>query len=510
MNRKYKIAIVLLLAVFMLRICLSKDKKKEDNLLSGTSAAVPVVITPKEQTFALPVHPGIFGINIGFAFKRELDKDSGFVQLLRALHPNSLRFPGGTVANYYHPKLPVYGYKLGEIPPGLGTLFMEQSRRSENILYNFIRLAKSVNTGVVYCANVYTGTTAEVLFVIEELKKNNIPVLGVELGNEFCLMEYRNKFPNAKVYIDKIKATAAAVRNKYPDLKIVVIGGDGVPAGETNARSKFMRGWNDVMSRVNFYHAFTWHPYQDCPPCDNDAYFDNVYTKNMNTLAPQATNYLFGLGGHLMQQYGPNRKLWITEWNLGNLTFLDNTFLQGAYVFENFLTMADLNVRYNNYIEVTNLHSIDGLITIQKGKLKPLLSNGIDMATVQYYAFQFLASTMNRNTYRGTEFIATADTSLGRKLVCQSYMNKEEHKTYIYFVNRSGKKIQLTVNAPVKSRVLLRAIEAEFPYATAGKTYYEKDYPDKLKPVSYRDELLNSKTVTLMPYAFGYVTFSNE
>ncbi|MBK9330067.1 MAG: hypothetical protein IPM95_12360 [Sphingobacteriales bacterium] len=68
----------------------------------------------------------------------------------------------------------------------------------------------------------------------------------------------------------------------------------------------------------------------------------------------------------------------------------------------------------------------------------------------------------------------------------------------------------MTVNAPVKSRVLLRAIEAEFPYATAGKTYYEKDYPDKLKPVSYRDELLNSKTVTLMPYAFGYVTFSNE
>ena len=108
------------------------------------------------------------------------------------------------VANWYHPDLPVYGYKAKELLPSLGGLYALQSKRSENILYNFIRLCKEVNTSAVFCANLLTGTTEEVLFVIDELKKNNIPILGVELGNEYCLMSYRKQFPDAQTYIDRI------------------------------------------------------------------------------------------------------------------------------------------------------------------------------------------------------------------------------------------------------------------------------------------------------------------
>jgi hypothetical protein len=510
MKQKYKLIIVAVLAVVMLRVCLSNEKKKEDAVLNSSSEVVPVTLTPNAVTSGIPVNPAVFGINIGFAFKRELDKDSGFVQLLRDLRPHSLRFPGGTVANYYHPKLPVYGYKREEIPFGLGTLYMEQTRRKENILYNFIRLAKSVNAGVVYCANVYTGSTKEILFVISQLKKNNIPIIGVELGNEFSLSEYRKKFPEAKIYIDKIKATAKAIRIRHPELKIAVIGGDGVPMNDNSARGKFMRGWNQDLSKEQFFDTYTWHPYADCPPCDKEAYFDKVYLKNMEALAPQRTKYLFNLGKNMMQVYGQQRKLWLTEWNLGNLNYLDNTFLQGAYVMENFLTMIELNTRFNNYFEVSNLHSIDGLISVQKGKLQPVRSNGADNATVQYFAFKYLAGSLSGpDVYRSAETISVKDSIVRNGFVCQTYFDKKQNKTLIFFINRSGKKLALTCAVPENAVLHVEAVEADYPYATAGKTYYEKDYPNKLKPVRIRDEKLKSGTLELSPYAFGVITVSN-
>ncbi|MDB5228841.1 MAG: hypothetical protein JWN78_3034 [Bacteroidota bacterium] len=506
MKNKYTILVIAVLAIFMLRICLSNDKKKENDILKVPDAVVPVKVTV-DKTVANVVNRGIFGINMGFAFKRELDKDSGFVQLLRGMHPASLRFPGGTVANYYHPHLPVYGYKVGEFPPGLGTLYMEQLNRKENILYNYIRLCKLVGARAVFCANVYNGTPEETLFVIDELKKNNVPILGVELGNEFCLSEYRKQFPDANVYLKKIKTTVDAIHAKYPDIKLVVIGGDGVSPKDVGGRGKFMRGWNTMLSKETFYKAYTWHPYENCPACDQEPYFDNLFVKNINTLAPQRSKYLLSLGLNLATIYGPDRKLWLTEWNIGNMSYLDNTFMQAAYVSEYFLTLIDLNVQYNNYFEVTNLHAMDGLINQQKGKQPSLLTIGTDNATTQYFAFQFLSSTISGDVFKAREIVTCSDTSVSKNFVCRAFVNKKENKVYLHFVNHSGKNVRLTVGDK-NMQMEIRSVDASYPYAAAGKTQYEKDYPNKLKPVKLRSETVNGNAVKLAPYTFGYISYS--
>jgi hypothetical protein len=140
-KKQYKIIIVCIAAILGFRICLSNEKKKEKNLLPASTATVSVFVQPDFKN-TTAINPKIFGVNIGFAFARELDKDSGFVQLLRDMHPASLRFPGGTVANWYHPNLPVYGYKANEIIPSLGGLYQIQSKREENIfliLFDFVK-----------------------------------------------------------------------------------------------------------------------------------------------------------------------------------------------------------------------------------------------------------------------------------------------------------------------------------------------------------------------------------
>ena len=508
MKRFAKIGFLVLAAIFTLRVCLSFNKKKDKDVLEIQQKAVAVKYTP-QLTEGAAVNPGVFGINIGFALRRELDKDSGFVQLLRNLQPNSLRFPGGTVANYYHPHLPVYGYKVGEIPGSLGSLYMEQQKRSENILHNFIRLCKQVNTGAVYCANVLTGTQEEIFYVLDELIKNQIPILGVELGNEFCLMEYRKKFPDADTYIQLVASTAAAIRTRYPGLKIVAIGADGVAENDMGARGKFMRGWNQRLAKENFYDAYAHHPYRDCPSCDKSDYFDKVYTSNLQALAPTATDYLKQLGFQLAGIYGSQHKLWLTEWNLGNLQYLDNTMMQGAFVYESFLQLIALNAQYNNFFEVTHLHSMDGIIHPQKGSMTPLLAAGNNYASVQYFAFRYLSNTLVASAKVASGKMETKDTAVARALVLHTFSDKQKGKVYVHYVNRSGRKISLDMNIqlPKGKSLQWQAVEAEVPYATAGKTFFEKEYPAKLRPVQLRKGNVSPKNIAIAPYSFGYLEY---
>lgn len=504
---RYKILLFFAITFFAIRICMSLDKKKEDAIIKPNANVVALTIQP-DIIGNKPINTDIFGINLGFGFARELDKDSGFVQLLRDAKPSSLRFPGGTVANFYHPNIPGYGYKSNEMMPSLMGLYNLQKTRKENILYNFIRLCKLVNTKAIFCANMLTGNTQETMFVIDELKRNNIPIAGVELGNEFCLMPYRKEFPDANTYIQKIKATALAIRAKYPDIKLIVIAGDAVPMNDMNGRSKFMRAWNQALNKETFYDAYAWHTYPNCESCDKDAYFDNVFTKNLNAISPQVTNNIYKSGYDYVLQYGNKRKLWITEWNIGNFGFLDNTFTQASYASEFLQTLINLNIKYDNYLEVSNLHSIEGLINDRKSKQTPVLTNGNNVATTQYFAYKFLSSTLTKDVYRTSEKVICNNAEVSKAFICNTFINKKENKIYIHFVNRSGKKIQITLNANSSNKIYLTSIEADYPYATTGKPAYENNYPNKLKPVIYKNnEALSSNTITIAPYAFGYFSY---
>lgn len=513
MKRLLKIAAIVFAVLLLVRVCLSNENKKDEtNQFNSIFKPVNVSITTTITENTNPVNPNIFGVNIGFAFARELDKDSGFVQLLRAMHPATLRFPGGTVANFYHPNLPVYGFKLNEL---IGTgglpLYNQQSKRSENILYNFIRLSKAVGSSAIFCANLLNGTVEETMFVLDELSKNNIPILGVELGNEFHLLPYRKDiFTSADVYIQKVKTTADAIHSKYPNIKIAVVGADVVEKNDNNARSKFMHNWNQTLSQQNFYDAYVWHYYAGCNTCDNNKYFDSLYLLNLQQLAPYKTNKIYNIVNDFVKIYGTNKKLWLTEWNIANGKFLDNTFTQGAFVYEQFLEIININSKYNDYIELTNLHSIDGLVNNYKGKMKPILSENGNQATVQYFAFKFLATTLDTTVCRATEKISCNDKVVENNFVCNAFYKKDTKTNYLHFINRTGKPIELNINTTTKNNFKIVAVDAKVPYATAGKTAYEKDYPNKLTPIQLREEISDKNIISIAPFSFGYIEYQTK
>lgn len=500
------------MAIFVLRVCLSNNPKKANNIIvkSSNKSSVVVNITPSVSN-PVKINRTVFGINIGYALADELDKDSGFVQLLRDLKPAALRFPGGTVGNWYHPNLPVYGFKKEELS-GIGgnALYNLQSKRSENILYNFIRLCKATNSGAVYCANFYNGNMQEVTFVIDELKKNNIPLFGIELGNEYCLMGYRKQFPDATTYIQKIKQAAIDLRNKYPGLRIAVVGGDPDNMYDKNTRSRYMLKWNQDLASQTFFDAYVWHTYNGNAASDNSAFFDSVYIKNNAYLSPTKNNYIGEAKKQFQSVFDSNKKVWITEWNVGNSAMLENTFVQGAYVSDFFLSVLDINAKSNNYIELTNLHALASIISPANGKIKAFRSIGKYKTTYQYYAFQFLANTLSLNSYRCGETITSDAKDVLKQFTCYTFLNKDDNKVYLHFVNHSDRSITLNVNANPKSAGDYIAIEADFPYAVAGKAPFEneKAYANKLVSAKLVNRVLTNKSVQIAPYSFGYISYS--
>ncbi|HYC28514.1 MAG TPA: hypothetical protein VEB42_06850, partial [Chitinophagaceae bacterium] len=166
-----------------------------------------------------PVNTKIFGFNTGFMFGGNIEDLPEVQRLSKSLSPVTLRFPGGTIANYYHPDLPGYGFKEEE----MGTMkdfegyLKAQPFEKANYLENFAQIAKLTNSGVMFVANLLTGTIEENIKTIDRMQALGLKIVGIELGNEFLLQRYRGQFPDPQTYISKAKTYAAAFRKKYPN-----------------------------------------------------------------------------------------------------------------------------------------------------------------------------------------------------------------------------------------------------------------------------------------------------
>jgi len=56
-------------------------------------------------------------------------------------------------------------------------------------------------------------------------------------------------------------------------------------------------------------------------------------------------------------------------------------------------------------------------------------------------------------------------------------------------------------------KINLKLIDATFPYSTAGKTIFEKDYPAKLNLVRHIEQTLTAKIIPIPAYSFGCLEY---
>ena len=343
--------VVTLLFIVLMRSCVEKGK------LDG---AVSFVVDTQTST---PLRKELYGFNSNMMSGDYGYLDEDFLALTKVLQPKTLRFPGGTVGNFYHWK--TQGFIREEMETTLspqlnkrnrGNFVRLQKRRNGIISFDdFMVLCQEQNITPIIMVNLWTGSPEESADWVRYAKKKGYNVNYWELGNEHYLTHYANKFPTAKFYMREAEKHALAMKAVDPDIKVSVCASPVAFHKEGFVIKTPQRKWDEGLAKQNDPTASSWY----------DAFSVHVYAyKAMRDVdIEQMRGYLFGWIHHdfdqameYYQELFPDKEMWITEWNIANpANRVANTQLHAMYTGDFFLKILN-----TTKITHANFHVITG------------------------------------------------------------------------------------------------------------------------------------------------------
>ena len=344
-------------------------------ILLSSSVFSQTSITPVLSTTTVPIHD-FFGFNgqntneSGFGYD-----NSAVINSLSLINASTLRFPGGTVANYWDWK---NGNYIDPISPatgcfGLPSDFGSTFPQNNNTLANFKIALNKTSAKPIWTLNLLTDDLASQLSMLSEAKCLGLPVEYIELGNEFYLNNdcYEEKFPYAISYGEFIKDWIPQIRSRFPNVQIACVG----TTTYNNAPDRRLN-WNRKLSTylatlpVNERpDAFTIHDYKasglginNCnsidfslPKCNSGNY--NTYSSHLFGTVYHNFNQIIADDFFDINQGGNNYKFWITEYNLLDR---DNN-IHGSWAHA--LHTAEMTLLYlknANEIDLADCHTLIG------------------------------------------------------------------------------------------------------------------------------------------------------
>ena len=306
---------------------------------------------------AQPLRQALYGFNTNMISGDYGYLDPDFVELTKALAPKTLRFPGGTVGNFYHWEHG--GFFENEMASTLnpklnqrnkGNYVKLQRRRNGKILFDdFMQLCNTLNITPVVVVNLWTGSPEESAAWVNYAKDNGYEVKHWELGNEYYLPHYLNKYPTVETYITEAKKHAAAMKTVNPDIKISVCATPIAFHKEGWLVKKQQRDWDKGLAAdTSFYDAYTVHVYA----------YKAVRKKELEEMRGYLIGWIHFAVPEALEYYQklfPNKEMWITEWNIANpANRVANTQLHAMYVGDFFLKMLTLpNITQANFHVIT-------------------------------------------------------------------------------------------------------------------------------------------------------------
>ena len=300
-----------------------------------------------------PVRQALYGFNTNMITGDYGYLDPDFVALTKTLAPKTLRFPGGTVGNFYHWQ--PGGFFENEMASTLnlklnqrnkGNYVKLQRRRNGKILFDdFMQLCNTLNITPVVVVNLWTGSPEESAAWVRYAKDKGYDVKHWELGNEYYLPHYLNKYPTAGTYIKAAKKHAAAMKTVNPDIKLSVCATPIAFHKEGWLVKTQQRKWDeDLAADASFFDAYSVHVYAYKAVRKKEIEEMRSYLMGwIHFAVPEALEYY--------QKLFPNKEMWITEWNIANpANRVANTQLHAMYAGDFFLKMLAMpNITQANF-----------------------------------------------------------------------------------------------------------------------------------------------------------------
>ena len=243
----------------------------------------PVTASPVKRS----LNPTFFGLNNGSTVRDVPRNNPAYRTSQARLRPGTIRFPGGTVANYWD-------WERGDFVCDAGGTYLLRGKEKPCKLPNGYQALKPKGHTLEVFKRELDRTGAKAVFVLNMLTKRpertetnlhnstrllrkareiGIEVEYIELGNEFYLSpgdrdaseDYQQAFPRADDYVREAEVWIKRLRHAFPEAKIAVIGADKRPIRTPEEEKKHARrnGWNAVVAEglAGVADAITVHPY---------------------------------------------------------------------------------------------------------------------------------------------------------------------------------------------------------------------------------------------------------
>lgn len=398
-----------IMIVVILILCLILYTLVFDHNMSDTPVeALRISIDTHSGT---PLRKELYGFNSNMMSGDYGYLDEDFVALTKVLQPQTLRFPGGTVGNFYHWN--ISGFQQDEMNSTLSTQlnrrnssnFDKLQKRRDGIISfdDFMKLCQDLDITPIVVVNLWTGNPEESAAWVKHTMENGYKVKQWELGNEYYLPHYVKKFHTAEVYMDEAKRHALAMKKVNPDIKISICATPVAFHKEGFLIKNVQRKWDEKLSKYSSLSSTDWF----------DAYSVHVYAYKAvkNVEIDIMRRYLFGWihfeCDEAMSYYQglfPDKEMWVTEWNIANpANRVANTQLHAMYVGDFFLRMLS----YPN-ITHANFHVIAG-----PGKGFPVFSRITPISTKTFWKYggepeSDYGDTIRRTVYSSFELIGKA------------------------------------------------------------------------------------------------------
>jgi hypothetical protein len=245
-------------------------------VLAEAGPVQTIKLTPEVAPRALPAH--ILGYNCpGAVIPYEMP---AFVPALKAIGPQFLRFPGGTVGNYYNwhdgqMEVTDVGDSGSAFRKHFARVLMPESRKLHpNGIWveDWDKIAKDVDASLVIMANLETSTPEGQAAWFADMKTKSVHARYVELGNEFFLgmgdEAGREKFPSPEYTTALTKRFYDAIKPNLPrDAKVAVqsssaaFGLRSAPKPDAEITLRRIWDWDQALKPEPWFDAVTMHLY---------------------------------------------------------------------------------------------------------------------------------------------------------------------------------------------------------------------------------------------------------
>lgn len=411
--------LLLLLALGCLPMCTSASPEKGASDISATSGA----LTLKPNGDRKELSPMALGVNTQ-CLRGPSWKDKRFLEKIRDMHLNHLRYPGGTVGNFFdwrtgHPMnvnrrngepIPIpkkMQYKINDV----NTYTLDDLKRA---------LDKSPGTEATFMVNMLTDNLENTLDMLRTAKKKGIPFHYIELGNEFYLTYYRGGdwksdtpgyytypecYPTAQSYAEECRKWIKAIRAEFPDVKLAFVGSnfDG----------------NNAPWITNSPRAVNWNRDLMASGLDVDGVVIHIYTNNRGTNHPaesflRTKKRLDENRLHLDRTFG-DLPVWLTEYNIKS----DQNKYVGQWIMALHSIFMPMEVLLIPQVEISDFHNITAEyqialiyanpqeIPVELGSAKTVGVKPLELSA-SGYGFRFLGEALQNA--RAIESLTVEDT----------------------------------------------------------------------------------------------------